>query len=112
VKVPAPAGGNAQTQPAAAQEDFARADASRQHDARIAELQAVVDAFVSGDGHVLQLPGGMQHKSSYHHHHHMQHIVTRLASALTLSAGMQAWERGFIHEYAGAKGLLHHTTEV
>ena len=72
----------------------------------------MVDAFVSGDGHVLQLPGGMQHKSSYHHHHHMQHIVTRLASALTLSAGMQAWERGFIHEYAGAKGLLHHTTEV
>jgi len=72
---------------AAAHEELARrvaqADAAAAHGPRMLELQAMVDGFAAADRQFLQLPGGMAN-----------------------------WERGYIHEYAGTKGLHHPTTEV
>ena len=89
---------------AAAHEELARrvaqADAAAAHGPRMLELQAMVDGFAAADRHFLQLPGGTKHAG-------MRRLV-----ALTLWAGMANWERGYIHEYAGTKGLHHPTTEV
>ena len=89
---------------AAAHEELARrvaqADAAAAHGPRMLELQAMVDGFAAADRQFLQLPGGTKHAG-------MRRLV-----AITLWAGMANWERGYIHEYAGTKGLHHPTTEV
>ena len=75
--VPPPPSANTQALiDAAAARDFelarrvAQADATRQQEVRVSELRALVDGFIAADRQFLQLPGGMQ-----------------------------AWERGFVHEY-------------
>ena len=78
----------------------AQADATRLHGARMSQLQTIVDDFVTADRQFLQLPGGawgQERCCGY---------VSRWC------VGMEAWERGFVHEYAGSKGLHHPTTEV
>ena len=78
----------------------AQADLMQLHGVRISELQAMVDGFMTADRQFLQLPGGgaRGHRPC--------------CLRLHFNAGMAAWERGFVHEYAGGKGLHHPTTEA
>ena len=78
----------------------ALADQTQQHGARMTELMAFVDNFITADRQFLQLPGGNMH------------IGTSALVSLLFETGMATWERGFVHEYAGTKNLYHPTTEV
>jgi hypothetical protein len=79
----------------------AQSDLTQQHAARAVELQAMVDGFIAADRQFLQLPGGTRYTAP-----------CPCCWFSRYELGMAAWERGFIHDYAGTKGLHHPTTEA